>query len=63
MADVPPANGPEDTPCWCTQLPPLTAEALQDITNGRGGQPTSTCLCRTCLAAALAFSKIGNSTP
>ncbi len=35
--------GPDDQPCWCATLPPLTTM-----------HPGGDCLCPTCLAAALA---------
>jgi len=47
------ADCPADTPCWCMQVPPLAAAALEDVSkSNRDGQAAS-CLCRDCLLAAL----------
>ena len=40
-----------ENPCWCTALPPLPADALDDALDDADG---TACLCPDCLKARIA---------
>jgi hypothetical protein len=44
-----------DAPCWCTELPPLPADALPDAGEN------SLCLCPDCLKARIAEIAAANA--
>lgn len=51
------ADGAQDQPCWCTQMPILPRSAVE-ADQARG---IVSCLCKDCLAARIAEAEAGNA--
>ncbi|MEC4722629.1 cysteine-rich CWC family protein [Noviherbaspirillum sp. CPCC 100848] len=49
------ADGPQDTPCWCTGLPPLPESYLSDARKktGSASSESASCFCPDCLRALI----------
>lgn len=53
------ADGPRDTPCWCTALPPLPESYLSDARekSGNGSSGSASCFCPDCLRALISRAR------